>query len=510
MTGEVDSRPRAPRAVRLSRLRSAAERQIIDILDDCPDLHPTDSRLLLLRRCSAWSGRRLGVADLPQSRQWFVDLVGRIGREGDFEGLVQAVADLTRDDVLTARLRRLADEWQAADVAADAPEGLWEELRHELSMVPATEVADVLHHVTQGRHSGFDSTHCATAWDLLVYLADRSAAPDRLRPHVEFLEHLVDHIDQRVARRMEAWHRAAAGTWQATAALRSLQLGRAGHPDRSDRRRQAVLTLQLEQTGTRDDLYRLRWWHQWDRSDDVFHPGPPDVVARPELERAVEAAVGLFERSLAGRGVEAVIEVILPFGLLGLRVESFLLDSGSGLPAPLALRYPVVLRSLDRMRQPGWHRVWRLRWQVLTEEPDRARVVRCEPAGAGPHHLEALLVTDEGAVAVVLDSGPDAYHPAPRHEQLLVALRCGIPGILWSYSADVGDAAADIHKFAGAQNVGSLPERVASARRSAFIESTQGNHLGGYLALLWDDPDRQPERGLAGSPGRPAKGDYRD
>lgn len=486
------------------------ERQIIDILDDCPDLHPADSRQLLLRRCSAWSGRRLHVADLSQSRQWFVDLVGRISREGDFDGLVQAVADMMRDDALAARLQRLADEWQAADVAADAPDGLWEELRRELAAVPATEVADILHRVTQGRHSGFDSTHCETAWDLLVYLSDRSAAPGRLGPHVEFLEHLVDHIDQRVARRMEAWHRAAAGTWQATAALRSLQLGRADRGDGAGKRRQAVLTVQLEQIDAEGDLYRMRWWHQWDRLDGVFHQGPPGMVRRLELERAVEATVGHFERSLAARGVEAMIEFILPFGLLGLRVESFLLDGGSGLPAPLALRYPVVLRSLDRMRQPEWHRVWRLRWQVLTEEPDRARVARCEPVGVGPRYLEARLVADESVVAVVLDSVPAPHHPAPRHEQLLVALRCGIPGILWSYSADVGDAAADIHEFAGAQNVGTLPERVASARRSAFLKPAQDNHLGGYLALLWDDPDRLPEQGLAGSPGRLAEGDYRD
>ncbi|ONH54796.1 hypothetical protein CcI49_29225 [Frankia sp. CcI49] len=524
----------------LHRYRSAIERQIVDTLDDHPDLHGAGSRPVLLRRCAAWSGTRLPISDLPHARHWFVDLVGSFSREGRFDFLAEAVNDLTGDGELRAALLRLDDAWQAAEVAADAPEGLWEELQRELSSVPASRVADVLHQVTEGRHSGPESDHCRTAWELFVFLCDRSAPGSRLGPRIEFLEHLVHDIDQRVARRVEAWHQSCADDWKATAALRALRLGR-GSPDSGrngadGRSRQAILTLQLERITTSPDLYLLRTWQQWDGRETVFHPAAPPVqITRQALEWQVEAAVQRFERSLASDGVDARIEFILPLDLLGLRVESFRVEWATGVPLPLALRYPVVLRSLDRMRQREWHRAWRLRWRILTREPARAAVVRGEPADGSLRRLEARLLSDEGVVAVVFDSVPAshmpagrvpvgqaptsrvpvarvpaAHHPTPPHEQLIIALRCGIPGILWSYSPDATDAASGIHEFAGTQKVDTLPDRVTSARRAAFLETAPDNSLGGYLALLWDDPDRLPERGLAGSPSHPEGGHHRD
>ena len=75
----------------------------------------------------------------------------------------------------------------------------------------------------------------------------------------------------------------------------------------------------------------------------------------------------------------ATLEFILPRSLLNLPVHLRRKDFESGDPRPLCLDYPIVVRSMERMRNTQWHRVWRRRWQTLMERPSSARVHFADP-----------------------------------------------------------------------------------------------------------------------------------
>jgi hypothetical protein len=108
------SDPRPP--VDADLVRAELADQVVEVLDDAPQLASGSSRHLLLRRLERQLGRVLGIADYPVKRQWFNALVDALA--GEPNGLPVLVRSVSRLGVGTRyldELETLADQWRTAD-----------------------------------------------------------------------------------------------------------------------------------------------------------------------------------------------------------------------------------------------------------------------------------------------------------------------------------------------------------------------------------------------------------
>lgn len=205
------------------------------------------------------------------------------------------------------------------------------------------------------------------------------------------------------------------------------------------------------------------------------------------------------------------VEFLLPWPLLGEPVERWLTDAHGYL---LGHKYPVVIRSLDRMRQRSWHRDWERRWTALQ---------RTAVSGAGPvgwlatdpvamleEHCEVLYVRGrDGEIRAWLDTHPDAVgmalafaydHRNPRHTLSVQEAVCeGVPFMIWR--RDDGNPAELARRLAESaqERYSDLPARIRLWRRGADRDDLADMH--NHLTLLWDDPGRVYRETALSTPG---------
>ncbi|MFB8201092.1 VMAP-C domain-containing protein [Kitasatospora purpeofusca] len=204
------------------------------------------------------------------------------------------------------------------------------------------------------------------------------------------------------------------------------------------------------------------------------------------------------------------VEFLLPWSLLGHPAELWPVDEDD---YPVGMHFPVVVRSLDRMRSAFWHTAWKGKWRALEAavdscspgtvadlsgwivHPDGTAPIDAELAGRALH-----LGGAKGDVRRWLDSRPQtaflvlsfpyAYHPkrpGMRHQAVKDAVREGVPVMLWR--RDHEGSTAELHMLLGELSAAKLPELAdhVQRRRRAASEDDRGD-LGHHLSLLWDDP----------------------
>ncbi|MEU9994552.1 hypothetical protein [Streptomyces sp. NPDC050848] len=208
------------------------------------------------------------------------------------------------------------------------------------------------------------------------------------------------------------------------------------------------------------------------------------------------------------QGDDFRIEFLLPWSLLGHPADLWGIDADG---YRVGFRCPVVVRSLDRLREPSWRRPWQDRWKLLHDKPPEAQLsTRCgwlaiDAAADAPERLEGLrdrgpvlrLRGKDGDVRRWLDTHADvaclglafAYEPTDAWVARGVkdAVREGIPAIIWR--RDGGDPGPLISRLGdlAAEELPSLPELLRRWRRSAQEDDDADMH--NHLTLLWDDPD---------------------
>ncbi|MET9002193.1 hypothetical protein [Amycolatopsis sp. NPDC004169] len=158
------------------------------------------------------------------------------------------------------------------------------------------------------------------------------------------------------------------------------------------------------------------------------------LVRESESGRRVEELIAETGQAWSQVVSDVVVEFVLPRALLNLPVHSWATERASGAPKPLYLSYSTIVRSLERMCAPRWHPVWRQRWESWVGDPSFERVYFCR---AGDRHdplrLEAILSNEQWAMAVLTESPP--VSAISGHDELLPALRTGVPVIVWHPSA---------------------------------------------------------------------------
>ncbi len=328
----------------------------------------------------------------------------------------------------------------------------------------------------------------ASVWEAFLHLAEFNAGPDGFPPALMFVELLARQVGGEVSANLTRWNDDQARQLRLEPQLRARRAAGASRVPVASR---LHLMIVVEPDGIEPQRYLLSYWRQDDPEEWPPARGETRMVTLDELERRVDELVVSAERAWAGHAGAVALEFVLPRALLTLPVHRWHKEHDSGDPHPLCLHYPVVVRSLERMRSSQWHRVWHQRWKVLITEPSAARVHFGQPADTGEPHRLAAILSDPQWVLMVLTAAPP-HQPRPGADELAAALRSGLPALLWHPDASPEDLREVVTWLVEGDGAAELPGRVQAARQAVFHASAVpfDVSIARDLVVLWDDPRR--------------------
>jgi hypothetical protein len=217
----------------------------------------------------------------------------------------------------------------------------------------------------------------------------------------------------------------------------------------------------------------------------------------PEVfNQLVEKSLGKYS---VAESYQLNIEVFLPMSLMVIDVDRWLIDDPILDKRPLGVRYPVRLRSLERMNTrylAAYRCSWRQNW-------DRVRTfLEKNPDTELFEHLQNMEKLKSKSLARQLAEkiGLKVTCPIPQDktEELFKGiLLATTPIALWT-RCEINrhpDALAKIDRILS-QPLNNLCKSVQQIREAAEAEENE-QHLGCHLSLLWDNPYRLlPDRKL--------------
>jgi len=281
------------------------------------------------------------------------------------------------------------------------------------------------------------------------------------------------------------WVSEQAGRLRLGPALEQQRLARSPVPDEPH----LYLTVMLEPDGIDPDRCVLTFWRQ-----DDPHLWPPALggvheVALDELEYRVDEVVLQAEAVWAGQGISAAVEFLLPRTLLHLPVQTWRKEHDSGQPRLLCYDYRLSVRSLERMRSRHWHRAWHMKWDSMTENPSADRLRYTGSAELDHHSIEAVL-SDPRWVGLAMVSPPPAQpKPGTEPDELVAALRGGLPVIFWHPNASLDDLRHLIDWLLSGES-GFIDLLARRKRATLSAAAPFSDSLIRDLVVMWDDPNR--------------------
>jgi vWA-MoxR associated protein C-terminal domain/vWA-MoxR associated protein middle region 0 len=326
-------------------------------------------------------------------------------------------------------------------------------------------------------------------------LEDAITAPGGLHPLIRFLEMLAEEVHGPVATALRECVDHIARRLR-VARLDIERLRSAVSAARPAQRRSYVI-VQLQEDGVDRDRFLMSVWLRPDDGvAEVLHldEQPHLLHELPDLlDDLLSRIPELASRTFGG----LVMEFVLPRQLLCLEVDQWRIAVKVGLPRRLGIDQPVVVRSLDRIRDPRLHYEWRRKWNWLQRnghvaEPEAVRWLQ----QGGHADLEALmaeLMEHETPVCLVLPFRP-AVEQSPGQDPVLAGILAGIPVMLiFRAEQDAERVEAELKPLLE-QGLLALPEVVLQIRRKAVGQGPASDHPGRHLTLLWDDPNRIPQQ----------------
>lgn len=400
---------------------------------------------------------------------------------------------------------RLPDRAPAAGVLDLLPATELKRLRELLDRITVSQLPTLVHRAACPGVPPAPSV--ASAWEAFSYLADINAGADGFPPALMFVELVASQVGGDMSAKLTEWNNDQA---------RRLRL----EPELWARRSVGVsripadsplhLLIVVQPDGIDPDRYLLSHWRQDDPAEWPPARGETLMVTVDQLERCVDDLVVSAERAWSGRSGPVALEFVLPRALLNLPVHRWHKEHASGDPRPLCLDYPIVVRSLERMRSPHWHRVWHQRWQILMNDPSAARVHFGQPADTEERHRLDAVLSDPRWVLMVLTAAPPSQ-PRAGTDELAAALRSGLPALVWHPQASSDDLREVVTWLVDGDRLGDLPGRAQASRQAVFRASGAPFDLtiARDLVVLWDDPHRLVV--LDQTPGQPQpRGDVAD
>lgn len=206
-----------------------------------------------------------------------------------------------------------------------------------------------------------------------------------------------------------------------------------------------------------------------------------------DCEEDLTGLVTDLREILGARGVnedKVLVEFILPRELLSQAVDQWTDE----FKEPLGACLPVVVRSLERLREPARQRGWQQCWNHLLACRERAL-------------LHSLWWLEEGGwrqirgklkegMCIAFGFVPDVLAPRPQNVMLYL-LNAGAPVALWTRQKDgLVEFAQQFQTFSASQPLKDLPNVIRDMRYQLWADR-QENTSCYHLTLLWDDPTRR-------------------
>jgi hypothetical protein len=440
-------------------------------------------RALLLDLIYADLGFPLTVPEQATGRDHLIEVVNACAKvDGGLEALAGAVRMMRPDSPETDAVWRLVRQPRMHDLLPDN-ELVW--LRSALSGLVPPHLATL---VRRAAGSADAPSEARDAWSAFAALSDLNAPADGLPPALAFVELIAAKCTRGLGEELRRWNTGQARRLQAEERLAAL---RAQPEPESQEKARLHLMIVVQPDGIDPGRHLVSYWRQEDSAEWPPARGGIETVANDQLERHVDGLVVEAEQAWSEHRGEVALEFVLPRALLNLPVHLWCKEHDSGDPRPLFLDYPIVVRSLERMRSRQWHRAWRVRWEALMTDPSADRVYFCTTEDTGePHRLDAIL-SDEQWVVLVLAEAP-ASRPRPGEDGLAAGLRSGLPALLWHPEASLDLLREVVTWLVDGGGLGDLPLRVHKSRRAAFRKVTVPLDLSvaKNLVVLWDDPSR--------------------
>ncbi len=426
------------------------------------------------------SDDRTALLDLVGRLSWrdaamwvFVDMVHDLYGQGEtMESVRAAVRSCVAEPVLTRERRRLAHQLCGSLVSPDVP---------ALFRFSAGGVGQMLRS---------DPANLYAVLNELEDLPVRSE--DGLHPVVVFVECLAAEQPPESAERLRSWVDSCVGN--RTPLVVALNAIRHRHPGPGEPQPKYFI-VQLDADGVDADRFLLSVLFQ--EGTGPFEPlRPPDDQSYTEAE--VRALIGqaLNEQRLAGAlAADLTIEFFLPAQLINQPVDQWHVGMGDIM---LGVQYPIVIRSLDRIRHArNSHAYWKAKWARIPEVElrDVDAAVAWLPGDAREQGDRLFVRLTDPAAPVCLFL---TVTPVPSQcDALLAALMAGVPVLLWCRqpSVDIRAGLSGLMTRATPGRLRDLPWDVYVFRRDAVSGRAGPEHIAHHLTLMWDDADRIPDMG---------------
>lgn len=463
--------------------RIAVREAIVNLLAAAGLAVDPAGRALLLDLVQANLGFPLTVPEQVTGRDHLIELVNACAKtEGGIDALADAVRMMRPDSPEAEAIRRLARQPRMHDLLPDS-ELTW--LRAVLvGLVPPRLTALVRRAAGPALPPG----EVRDAWDAFAALSDLNTPASGLPPALVFVELVAAKSPQKLGDELRTWNAGQARRLQADTRLRELRAQ--PEPDAADDARLHLMIV-VQPDGIDPARHIVSHWRQEDPWEWPPARGGLHAVDGDQLERHVDNLVVEAEKAWAEHSGEVALEFVLPRSLLNLPVHLWCKEHDSGDPRPLFLDYPVVVRSLERMRSRQWHRAWRVRWEAMMVNASAERVYFCSEEDVCERHRLDAILSDEQWVMMVLAAAPSP-HPRPGEDGLAAGLRSGLPALLWHPEASLELLREVVTWLIDGGGLSDLPARVQKSRCSAFQKTATDVDLSTArnLVILWDDPNR--------------------
>lgn len=357
-------------------------------------------------------------------------------------------------------------------------------LRHHLALTEVPQLAVMVSRALGPAAQLPPLDGITDAWSAFQLLTDFNAGPDGIPPAVTFLRLLANRIGGERGAFITGWVGDQARRLRVAPALERQQARPV--PERAH----LYLTIMLEPISADPDRCTLAFWRQDD--PDVWPPalGGVHEIGIDEIEYRVDDVILEAEGIWSGHGISAAVEFLLPRALINLPVQRWAKEHATGQPQPLRYGYRLAIRSLERMRAKHWHRAWHVRWDSMLDDPSADRLHYSGYADSEEIPIEAAL-SDEHWVGLVMTKPPSPQpEPGALPDELMSALRSGLPVVLWHPDA-APDELHELLDWVLATDGGliELPERRKMANSSRMAVPFE-NSLAHDLVVMWDDPKR--------------------
>lgn len=442
------------------------------------------SRSLLIEMISNYSAHPLRVSQHSVGRDHLIELVNICANtEGGMRALARAVWMMRPGSPECDQIGRLVEEPRVLDLL---PAQALQRLSEWLIQITIPQLPALVHRAASAGVPPAPSV--ASAWEAFSHLAEFNAGPDGFPPALMFVELVARQVGGDMSAKLTEWNDDQAHRLRLEPQLR--QRREAG-PLRIPVDPRLHLMIVVEPDGIDPNRYLLSHWRQDDPATWPPARGDTRMVTLDELEGFVDDLVVSAERAWSGNSCTVALEFVLPRALLNLPVHLWHKEHSSGDPRPLRLDYPIVVRSLERMRSLQWHRAWHQRWRTLMIDPSASRVHFGRPADTREGHRIDAVLSDPRWVLTVLTTAPPRQ-ARPGADELSAALRSGLPALIWHPEASSEALREIVTWLVEGGGLGDLPGRAQASRQAALQASGApfDENIARDLVVLWDDPHR--------------------